>query len=262
MDGEEWTNGRIKRFLRPLMETAQEATQTVIVRTGCLAVGVAGLLALNNDLASVGLFGGYTPSFQTGVLTLGFAAGGTLLLIAAAGLGALLVTAIVVGILFGRRTLSRLVFLASGLIISVPLLAFVPLWFSIFGDGDVPAALFLFGCLTAYLLYAAAGASMAYAKELQLLLKVYDPPSGTRRRLTLEFVGYVSRGQLREIAVLSVPFSVAAELISGTGGLGHIATLAYRNGNFGQLAVAACAYLILFAILDAVLSLAKGGSPG
>lgn len=217
---------------------------------------------LNKDASSLGLFGGYTPSFQTGLLTLLSGAARTFVLIASAGVAALVLNALIVSTVFGRRGLSRLLYIASGLMISVPLLAFVPLWFSLFGDGDVSAALFLFGCLTSYLLYASAGASLAFANDLRLMLKIYNPPAGVRRKLNVEFVGHVSRGQLREIAVLSVPFSVAAELISGTGGLGHIATLAYRNGNFGQLAVAACAYLILFSILDAVLSLANRRGAG
>lgn len=232
--------------------------QGTFVRAGCLLAGVAGIGLLHKDASSLGLFGGYTPSFEAGLTTLVEAATRTLLLIAAAGAAALLANAIVVSMLFGRDGLSRMLYVASGLMISVPLLAFVPLWFSFFGDGDLSATLFLFSCLTAYLLYASAGASLNFAADLSLMLKVYGPPPNVRRRLNVEFVGHVSRGQLKEIAVLSVPFSVAAELISGTGGLGHIATLAYRNGNFGQLAVTACAYLLLFSIVDAALALAKG----
>lgn len=224
---------------------APSAAVAVPTALGC-AIAIALQLGVLANLAL------YEPAWpQTalgGALVLAQAA----LVSAARVAGALAVALAVVSLLLvatlRRPAASRQARRVLTLLANAPVMMLLPIWLVAVGNSEQAGFAFLVYCMSAMLgftVFEDAGGA-AHARRL-----VESLPLAWPRRLGLvgETVVTSMRQSIFQILVLGLPLALAAELITNKNGLGFLATNAFSNGDFVQLAVVAAAYVIDFCFL-------------
>jgi ABC-type nitrate/sulfonate/bicarbonate transport system permease component len=214
-----------------------------------LVSGVGVMAANHSTVGSLATFAGSNPDLVDGIYVLSKAAATTALkvcLALAASAGA--VTALLSASVLRPRLQKTLRHLFRALA-NAPILLLLPLWLTVFGNGQVAGMSFLVFSFMSFLGFVVFADEAGGAEHAAIVVGSFALRGRRKFELVWEAVIQTMSASLFDILILALPLALAAELLTRDAGLGHLALSAYENGDFHQLLVIAAAYTITFCAL-------------
>lgn len=199
-------------------------------------------------LSQLSVYEGTKPTLVGGSLQLLRSSLESIFKVAVAMLASLVVASVLLAVSGKAGRLSWVLRRLVAALASAPVMMILPLWLVALGNSDASGLGFVVYCMSV-MLSCTVLSDPSGATLYRRVSESFSTSALWQWLVTVEIVVAAMQQSLFQTLLLGLPLSLAAELITNRSGLGHVAMMAFSNGNFAQLSLLAAAYVVGFGVL-------------